>query len=424
MKSKFKKLLSVLLVCALLAASLSVQSLAAFEDLKAPVITEIKLNKSSQAVSLKEVDDYFTDVIETLEEYDIDLGSLSEEELSIYLGLINYNLYFSAFEYELDVTLSTGKTYTVSAEEGEIVLNRIYSIETDCYINYSAYLEAKEKGADEIEIILCASPYNKLTNNYCYDLEYTTTDEWTLVDMYIKSITPLSDVPAKIYADIDYCDIDGAEFLIEYADCTTDTAKALRNTAAQANPYDSMEDYTLAGKPLYAWYYKDYGEEEEVTAEYVFTYLDAVYTQSVEVDEESLIEYIEITDCIIDSKTAQLNSMKYEITYADGDIKSFTKEFDEAENEMLYYGVNINAFDGYIVCVDFSIDNGDMDMETMNADNFYITASVGEHSDTFVAENPHKDITNAALKIIIFFVNAFMSIGTFFTDIFNAIFFF
>ena len=414
MKNKFKNFISVLLVCVLLVVSIPMQSFAAFEELKVPVIQEIKLNKSSQAVSLKEVDDYFTSVLETLVKYDIDLGNISDEQLSIYVSLLNYNLYLSAFEYELDIILSTGKTYTVPIEEGEIELNRIYNIETDCYINYGAYLEAKEKGADEIEINLCASTYNKLTNNYCYDSEYTTTDEWTLVDMYIKSITPLSGISEKIYADADYCDIDGAEFLIEYSDGTTDTAKVFRNTSAYANPYDSLEDYTLNGSPLYACYLMNYDDvTEETTAEYFFAYLDAVYTQSVEVVEESLISDIEITDCVFDSKTAHLNSIKYEINYADGNVKTFTKEFNEEENEMLHYGVNINAFDGYVVCVDISMDSGEMNMETMIIDNYYITASVGGHYDSFVIENPYKDITNTALRIIVFILNLISNIRNF-----------
>lgn len=414
MKNKFKNFISVLLVCVLLVVSIPMQSFAAFEELKVPVIQEIKLNKSSQAVSLKEVDDYFTSVLETLVKYDIDLGNISDEQLSIYVSLLNYNLYLSAFEYELDIILSTGKTYTVPIEEGEIELNRIYNIETDCYINYGAYLEAKEKGADEIEINLCASTYNKLTNNYCYDSEYTTTDEWTLVDMYIKSITPLSGVSEKIYADADYCDINGAEFLIEYSDGTTDTAKVFRNTSADANPYDSLEDYTLNGSPLYACYLMNYDDvTEETTAEYFFAYLDAVYTQSVEVVEESLISDIEITDCVFDSKTAHLNSIKYEINYADGNVKTFTKEFNEEENEMLHYGVNINAFDGYVVCVDISMDSGEMNMETMIIDNYYITASVGGHYDSFVIENPYKDITNTALRIIVFILNLISNIRNF-----------
>lgn len=414
MKNKFKNFISVLLVCVLLVVSIPMQSFAAFEELKVPVIQEIKLNKSSQAVSLKEVDDYFTSVLETLVKYDIDLGNISDEQLSIYVSLLNYNLYLSAFEYELDIILSTGKTYTVPIEEGEIELNRIYNIETDCYINYGAYLEAKEKGADEIEINLCASTYNKLTNNYCYDSEYTTTDEWTLVDMYIKSITPLSGISEKIYADADYCDIDGAEFLIEYSDGTTDTAKVFRNTSAYANPYDSLEDYTLNGSPLYACYLMNYDDvTEETTAEYFFAYLDAVYTQSVEVVEESLISDIEITDCVFDSKTAHLNSIKYEINYADGNVKTFTKEFNEEENEMLHYGVNINAFDGYVVCVDISMDSGEMNMETMITDNYYITASVGGHYDSFVIENPYKDITNTALRIIVFILNLISNIRNF-----------
>lgn len=402
------------MVCVLLVVSIPMQSFAAFEELKVPVIQEIKLNKSSQAASLKEVDDYFTSVLETLVKYDIDLGNISDEQLSIYVSLLNYNLYLSAFEYELDIILSTGKTYTVPIEEGEIELNRIYNIETDCYINYGAYLEAKEKGADEIEINLCASTYNKLTNNYCYDSEYTTTDEWTLVDMYIKSITPLSGISEKIYADADYCDIDGAEFLIEYSDGTTDTAKVFRNTSAYANPYDSLEDYTLNGSPLYACYLMNYDDvTEETTAEYFFAYLDAVYTQSVEVVEESLISDIEITDCVFDSKTAHLNSIKYEINYADGNVKTFTKEFNEEENEMLHYGVNINAFDGYVVCVDISMDSGEMNMETMIIDNYYITASVGGHYDSFVIENPYKDITNTALRIIVFILNLISNIRNF-----------
>ena len=132
MKNKFKNFISVLLVCVLLVMSMPMQSFAAFENLKVPVIQEIKLNESSQAVSLKEVDDHFTSVLETLEENDVELKNISDEQLSFYLSLLNYNLYLSAFEFELDVTLSTGKTYSVSVDEGEIEINRIYNIVTEC----------------------------------------------------------------------------------------------------------------------------------------------------------------------------------------------------------------------------------------------------------------------------------------------------
>lgn len=417
MKNKFKNFISVLLVCVLLVMSMPMQSFAAFENLKVPVIQEIKLNESSQAVSLKEVDDHFTSVLETLEENDVELKNISDEQLSFYLSLLNYNLYLSAFEFELDVTLSTGKTYSVSVDEGEIEINRIYNIVTECYINYSTYLEAKENGADKIEINLCATPYNKLTNNYCYDTEYITTDEFPLVDMYIKSLTPLSGISEKVYADADYCEIDGAEFLIEYADGTTDTAKVFRDTPAYTNPYDSMENYTLKGIPLYACYFINYDDEtEETTAEYMVAYLDAVYTQSVEVNEQSLIGNVKITNYVIDSKTTCLNSIEYEITYIDGNVKSFTKKFNQEENEMLHYGLNINAFDGYIVCVDISMDDGDM--ETMKNDNIYITVSVGEHYDSFIIENPNKDITNIALNIIVFIQNLIANIKDFLFNLF------
>ena len=78
MKNKFKNFISELLVCVLLVMSMPMQSFAAFENLKVPVIQKIKLNESSQAVSLKEVDDHFTSVLETLEENDVELKNISD----------------------------------------------------------------------------------------------------------------------------------------------------------------------------------------------------------------------------------------------------------------------------------------------------------------------------------------------------------
>ena len=83
---------------------------------------------------------------------------------------------------------------------------------------------------------------------------------------------------------------------------------------------------------------------------------------------------------------------------------------------MLHYGLNINAFDGYIVCVDISMDDGDM--ETMKNDNIYITVSVGEHYDSFIIENPNKDITNIALNIIVFIQNLIANIKDFLFNLF------
>ena len=57
--------------------------------------------------------------------------------------------------------------------------------------------------------------------------------------MIVKSITPISGIPTKIYADADYVDIEGAKFKIEYADGTVITAEAIRSSDAANESYNN-----------------------------------------------------------------------------------------------------------------------------------------------------------------------------------------
>ena len=153
MKNLFRKITAILLVALMLTLSLPLQS---FALTIVPAIEKIEVNEGSQAVSLKEVDRYFTEMMRMLEENEIDLDYIKENMPSIYESFFNVPLYASNFEYKFDVTLTSGKEYTFSTRDDDLKINKIYSIEIAAYITYESYLQAKESGADEIPVRISA----------------------------------------------------------------------------------------------------------------------------------------------------------------------------------------------------------------------------------------------------------------------------
>ena len=380
MNRTFKKALSVFLACVLLAVSMPVQSFAAFESIKAPEIQEIKIKDTSQPLSVKAVDGYVKDEIASFEEF---FGNITEEELlsdyssSLALDLqsLNYICYFK-------VTLASGETYDISNYDNFIEYNSIYEIEVDAYITYEDYLEAKEKGADEIKVTVSGEVYR---NYFSYSLvnEYTTAQNLPLVDMIVKSITPLSELPEKYYADTWYYDMEGAEFLIEYADGTKVTAKA---ESESYKPYGCLEygNYILDGKLLHSEFEEN---SEKKTAFFYIYYVDASYKKEVEYIDDSLFKGVEITDCVFDTDTARLSSISFNLTYNDGTVKAFTKEIT-AESEDLFDGVEIGLIDGCDVMVFVYWGNGVIYNTNYDADYYYIEIYVGENTDMVTVDNP------------------------------------
>ena len=418
MKNLFRKITAVLLVTILLALSLPLQS---FAISLVPKVEKIEVNESSQAVSLKEMDTYFEALFDMLEENEIDVDFVKEDMPSLYEILFSIPLYSSNFEYKFDVTLDSGKEYTVSASDGYIDLNKIYTLEIGTFITYDNYLKAKENGADEVQVKINAELYSNLTNDYVDGTEYTSTDTLPVVDMYVKSITPVSGIPERFYYDADYVDVEGAEFAIEYADGETVTATV---KSEGYNP-EAPSRFSLNGKPFYAYddlYDTLFGDEEK-PYEISFEYLDAYYTMPAEHIEESLFRDVKITDCVLDTEKALLNAITYELTYADGETVSFTKKFTEAEDPFLAVNPVINSVDGYDVMVYCSLGGINEDGETINADTYHISVYVGDVSDTYDIENPNKDIMNGPLNAIHYFINMFIKIQEFFTNILSFILF-
>ena len=405
------------------ALAIPMQSFATFEGVKIPVIKSIEVNEKSQSVSMKELDNYYTYIFEQLEKQGMSAETFKEKFPSLYEIAFNFYLSSSNFEYIFDVILASGKKYTINAEEVDIEINKLYSLEVDSYITYETYLAAKANGADEIEIEVNACLYNNLTYDYCDSTGYASECTLPLIDMVVKSITPVSGIPDKIYLDANYIDIDGAEFIVEYADGTVVTDKAFNNIATNADYYASSDKYTLDGNPFFVSSSSDYIFETEGTdAEYYFEYLDATYTYPAVYSETSLFKSVKITGCEFYELPA-LKSISYELTYEDDRVVSFTKDFKEEEAINLTMGQRINVLDGYIVSVFLTLGDYDITNDTINADYYSVDLHVGNNSDSYKIENPDKDIMNGTLNVIYFFTNIFSKIRDFLYNIFDTVFF-
>lgn len=423
MKNSIKKITAIILVVIMLMSVIPLQSFAAFEGLKKSLIEKIELSENSPSISLKELDNYYKELFKMLEDSELDLDYIKENMPGIYSALFNFDLAYSGFDYKFDVTLRSGDTYTVSAEDSYIEYNKIYDIYAAGYIEYETYLAAKESGAEEIEVKLYGD-INNLLSDYSDSAEYTSKDTLPLIDMVVKSITPVSGIPEEFYFDSDYVDVEGAKFLIEYADGVAITAEVSQKITLNSDFYGSKAEYYLDGNKLYADYYSEYDKEtDEETYLYRFDYLDAYYTSPAVLSEEPLFKIIRITDCSFDAKSAILSSITYELTYQDDTTVSFTKNFTEQEAALLALGAAINALDGYFVSVYVSLGDYDISNDTINADTYSVTVTAGINSDTFKVENPHKDIMNGSLNVIYFFKDLFDRIRNFFYNIFDIIIF-
>lgn len=416
MKKTLRKIAAILLATLLLTLSLPLQS---FAISLVPEIEKIEVSEGSQAVSLKEIDRYFTELLRMLEENEIDLDNIKEDMPSIYESLFSVPLYASNFEYKFDVILDSGKEYTFSTNDDDLKLNKIHSVEIDAYITYESYLQAKESGADEIPVKINATVYSDLTYDYVAGSEYTAEVNLPLIEMYVKSITPVSGIPEKAYYDSDYIDVEGAEFIIEYADGEAVTA-TVKTETDDFDPY-AYNRYTLNGETFYVYDLSMDDEEEDY--EINFEYLDAYCTTPIEYIDGSLFESVKITDCVFDAENAYLVSITYELIYNDGRTATFTKEFTESENPFVTVDPIINSIDGYDIRLSCYLGDYSEDGESFNTDKYYITVFAGSTSDTYEVENPHKDIMNGSLNIAQFFINLYIKIQEIFSRILSLIMF-
>lgn len=422
MKKSFKKSIAVLLTALIIALCMPLQSFAAFGGLKPPVIEKIEFSENAQPISLKEVDNHFNNVLASLEEDGVDIEHMKENYPEFFELIFNFPLYASTFDYSVNVTLASGETYVVSDEEYRIEFNKYYDIEIECFISYDQYLQAKENGSDEIEVELNGYTFSYITFESCDSTEYSETVTLPLVDMFVKNITPVSGLPEVIYEDADYIDIEGVEFLIEYADGTKVTDKAVINDGVELDTYGYGEIYSVDGNPIYIGW--DYDENsDETKGQYYIYYLDAEYVSSPVQIKESLISDIKITDYIFDVDEGILSSISYDITYTDGKTASFTKDFSPKEIGFLNLGVGINAIDGYVVYAYVTLGDYDIFSDSMNADTYNIEITAGSASDTLKIDNPHKDKINTIWNLADFITDFFTMIHDFFNFIFGWIFF-
>ena len=121
--------------------------------------------------------------------------------------------------------------------------------------------------------------------------------------------------------------------------------------------------------------------------------------------------------------TAVLKSISYELTYQDGRVLSFTKSFTEEEEEMVMFGKNINYIDGYIVSVFLTVGGYDIYSDTVNVDSFDIEIYVGENSDVYKIDIPHKKLINGLLNVYFFFENIINKIENAFYNLIDIVFF-
>lgn len=429
MKKTVKKLTATLLLMLMLISVMGIHSFASFELVKVPEIEKVQLSKNNPSVSLKELDSFYEMLFEELKENDIDLETLKEKFPSIFNTLINFDLSYSGFDYSFDVLLNSGNTYTVSAKSSEIKYSKLYSMNIGAFISYDNYIKAKENNAKEIEITLGGSVYNNIT----YEDKSTYTSEGTLplIDMVVKGITPVSGLPEKLYCDEMYIDLDGAEFLIEYADGSSKTAKIEQTITLNNTDYTyySPAEYKLDDKEFSANYNYNYGDNDtDFSVSYSFSYLDAYYEAPANYVEESLFKAIKITDCDFDAEALVLKTISYELTYKDGKTIALTKDLTELESSLLLLGAEIQALDGYIVTITLIPGEFDDYYNYISTNEFHIELMVGsgygneQICDEYTVANPYANITNKAMDIVLFFAELISKVENFLYSVLDVIF--
>ncbi len=420
MKKTFKKFVALLLTVLTMCSLLSVESFAALEILKAPVVESIKFSEDScKYVSVKEMTAYYKEIDELLESFEQEFGSISEildddSEFKPYFDAMNnFDLGLSNFDYSFDVTLSDGKTYTLKGEDlFSKDLNFMYSLEVSAFVTKDEYLKAKNKGAKTVKVTVEGEIFSNVTKDYVKDSDFSQTLSIKTVKSVVKSISPVSGIPSKLYEDADYVDLSNAKFKISYADGTTKTAKVVQTQENKGELGFANVSYELDGKNLLVW------EDEDSKGNDIleFSFLDAVYTKKISYTK-SLIKSIKINSCDFDFEKG-LSSISYTITRTDGKSKKYTKEF-EGEKSLDLYKV-VDFVDGYYVTVSmFSSEQESSEKEQELKLRIYVSA--GEVSSKPVEYDiPYSDVISTVMKLVDRISSVISTIVNFITALFTA----
>lgn len=403
MKKTLKKFTAVVLTVLMLFSALSVTSFAAgLEFLKAPTVTNVTLSeKSYKSVSLKEMKAYYKDIEETIkkieEQYGYKLEDLIKEYPSVgnmLSSFYNFDLGNSGFYYEYDVTLSNGKTYTVPAEDGMVEINAFVEVYVEAGVSKDEYLKAKDKGAKSIKLDYSAQVYSNVLQDFTKEGDYKAQEKIKVVSSVVKSISPVSGFPTKIYEYADFIDLDGAKFKIKYSDGTEKTAKVVQKIEQENGVYTGDVTYELDGNPLYV--IEDYYDDDSIGLKVYF--LDAEYGKKL-AEAECPFKSVKIKDCVFDYEKG-LQSITYTITRNDGKSKTYTKEIT-GEMSLSYMG-EIDVIDGYFVYVS---PIGDIDYEVEEEKEeelkLRIYVSVGDvTSDPAEFDIPYSDSISFVIKVV------------------------
>lgn len=334
-----KKFIAVVITVIMLMSLCGMQSFAF--TIKLPTVTEVSVVDASP-VSMKELDRQKAERDELLESYMEEFG-VTQEELDEYLQELmgsNVGKLFNRFYITnavLELTLSDGSVVECDLEDGVYDIDDYTWISVDAYVTYDEYTAAKEEDRDTAEVIVECSVVS-IISGISKDSEFTLEAE--VVDCFIKDFTPVSALDYSLYEYSDTLDLEGKKFRVTYADGSKKTLTA---------KYDStVGNYVLGDEKIWVWFDSD--DEDNFTVE--LHYMDEIYEHSVNFDEVSPYESIEITDYVF-SETDGLTSISYVITDTKGNEKSFTVDTTPALVEGTLYPewYNIAVFDSCFVAL-------------------------------------------------------------------------
>ncbi len=401
MKNK-KKILAVAIAVIMLMSAVSFNSFAALDFLKAPEVESVAFT-DSQSLSLKDFQLYRDSMDEIMNEYG-DLFENFTDDSTIHDYLYSYRLDYSSVDHNVEITMSDGTKASASVQDGYVDLNKVYRVEVYAYVPYDKFVEASESGADTVDVTVETSVYSNLLGRYTQEEPKAFTLEKSLTDCFVKSISEISGVPSEICADGDYYCLDGAEFLVEYADGRKE------NYTVKTEFGELFPTYKLGDSKLGV-----YDEEGKLYIQY----LDEMIEKEITYVEEPF-ESIKITDCVYDAENLVLSSLSYTIEWKDGRKESYTYAPSAAGMTVLLSEI-VERVDGFYVYVDSMPFETDFESGDINYDKIKITVSVGsELSDSYEMDSPYAKPLNTLTSIAKFFsgiISVFRNIISFLLNI-------
>lgn len=245
---------------------------------------------------------------------------------------VEYNpcFYLSASEidYKFSVEMPDGSKQVLNWDE-ETTAEAKSSAYTNygyAYVDFDECEKAVREGLGIVPVHVWVSVSQKKSGASAYTElgEYTFTFYKTLVDSYIKSITPISGAPDFISEGSSAYEMDNTVFEIVYWNNIPKQVSPVRQAGLGEKP-----TYTIDGKPL------RYLVNQENMQVYL-SYMDAIYICKVNEVKEFPFSSIQLLNCTLDGDRP--HKMNYRITWKDG------KKRD--------YAVTVNSYSGYVDYVD------------------------------------------------------------------------